>query len=93
MKIDDDDFKKLEYIHRKWLKTSLELKYNLFSEISLIENSLNIYNKGNNNYLLIAILVDENDEFRVYTDDDYLVIKKNDMINFLTKYLKEYFLY
>lgn len=87
------DIDRLIKLEKKWLSSNLENKYNLFSKIIIEENSFNIFNKNNNNYLLIFIIPDINDEFRVYTDDDYLVIKSKNIIKFLSNYLKEYFLF
>lgn len=73
------------------IKLKLDVKYNLLFDVSK-EDGLLILNK-NNNFLLIAILEDPDvfEELRVYTDDEYLIIKKLKIINFLVDYLKNYF--
>lgn len=73
------------------IKLKLDVKYNLLFDVSK-EDGLLILNK-NNNFLLIAILEDPDvfEELRVYTDDEYLIIKKSKIINFLVDYLKNYF--
>lgn len=86
----------MEYLNNlknESLKLELDIKYNLIFEVSKEENSLLIHNRNNNDYLLIAILEDEDDknELRVYTDDEYLIIKKENIINFLIDYLSDYF--
>lgn len=82
----------LKILKEKWISLKLENKYKISSEISIKENSLNIYS-NETNYLLVSIIPNINNEFRVYTDDEYLVIKSNDMINFLIKHFRKYFLF
>lgn len=87
------DLERIKKLEKKWIASNLENKYKLFSSISIKENSLNIFNKNNNNFLLISIIPNEKNNFRVYTDDNYLVINSYDMIEFLIKYLNDYFLF
>lgn len=83
----------LENLCNKLKKMHLENKYNLIFEFSSNEKCLHVFNKNNNNYLLVAILEDPdyNYQLRVYTDDDYLVIEKSSIIDFLINYFNEYF--
>lgn len=88
--MNNNDMNRLKTLQDQWISLKLENKYNVSSEISIKENSLNIYS-NETNYLLVSMIPDINNEFRVYTDDEYLIIKSNDMINFLIEHFKKYF--
>lgn len=87
------DYQRLNKIKKQLTDLKIEDKYNLFSIISNEENSLDIFNKNNQDLLLISICPILNDEFRVYTDDDYLIINKQEIVEFLNNYFKDYFGY
>lgn len=87
------DYQRLSNIKKQLTDLKIEDKYNLFSIISNNENSLDIFNKNNHDHLLVSICPILNNEFRVYTDDDYLIINKQEIVIFLNNYFKDYFGY